>query len=289
MQGDPHVHSFYSSGDILKIDCPFSPETMVKVGKKRGLEWMCFTEHNVLRVKEAKEAGRKYGMSIIPGMEITLKTGRKFWFWEEQYHAILLGVEEEPPKSVRNDLEELYSWAKSRDCFIIAPHPFSVAGMKGKARFYADAVEVHNSQLSPLANLRAKIFCKKFDKIPIAGSDSHSVESLGNVLVEVDSSEGEDDILQAMKKGKLKIKKSKYDSFFQPYKTLREKYEINFNSAYNYLMRQNHFVRSFGLELLCSGINDRMRAKAFYSLAYLAWQTYDSFYHSSGLLEDLLF
>jgi predicted metal-dependent phosphoesterase TrpH len=254
-----------------------------------GLEWMCFTEHNVLRYREAREAGRKYGVAIIPGIELTFKTGRKFWFWEEQYHAIILGVEEEPPKNVRNSLAEVYSWAKEQDCFVVAPHPFSIAGMKERARKNVDAIEIHNSLLNPSANFRAKVFCKKSKKIPIAGSDSHSIESLGNVLVEVDSGEDEDDILQALKKGKLEIKRKRYNSFSLSYKILREKYRANFNSAFEYIAKQDLFGRTFGLELLNSVIDDKFRTKALYSLAYLLWQVYDSFYHSSGLIKDLLF
>lgn len=290
-KGDPHVHSFYSSGDILKYDCPHSPEVMVRTGSKRGLEWIGFTEHNTLKGKERWiEAGKKHEITIIPGIELTFKTGRKFWFWEEQYHVIILGIEEEPPEKMRKDAGEACEWAKMEyDAFVIAPHVYSPAGMKGRARErYVDAVEIHNPHVSPLANFRAKLLCEETNKIPITGSDSHSPQELGGVELDVHSSKSADDILRSLKKGRFDIIKTRYNSFFQPYRTLRKKYEVNFDFVRNYLKDRRHWERAFGLELLRSGRDDRLRARAFYTMAYLAWQTWDTFYNFIGLVENLL-
>ena len=62
-----------------------SPEAMVKKAKELGLGALAITDHNtVLGHKEAMAAGKKHGILVIPGEEITSKDG----------HTLAIGVQE---------------------------------------------------------------------------------------------------------------------------------------------------------------------------------------------------
>ncbi len=285
MKGDYHIHSIYSSGDILKFDSCYSPNQIVKYAKKLGFEWIGFTEHNTLKGLNAWiRAGKKYELVIIPGVEVTFKTGRKFWFWDEQYHAIALGIEEfQKSKS----LEEFCDWVREQAGLTVAPHCFSIAGMKERAKL-VDAIEIFNSQANPLANLRARIFCEKENKIALAGSDSHSLKTLGKVLLEVNSRNDKDSIIQALRKGKVEIVKKEYNTISQTYEILREKYLKNYRDALNYLTQRENWERILGKALLDSGIRNERKAKLIYTLVYLGMECEDFLYHSFGLIKSFV-
>lgn len=285
MKGDYHIHSIYSSGDILEFDSCYSPKQIAKYAKKLGFEWIGSTEHNTLKGLDAwARACKKYDLILIPGIEMSFKTGRKFWFWDEQYHAIALGIEELP--KVRS-LEEFCDSVREQAGLTIAPHCFSLAGMKERAKL-VDAIEIFNPLTNPLANLRAKLFCKKFNKIALAGSDSHSLKSLGKVLLEVDSSESKDGIIQALRKGRVRIVKKEYNSALQIYETLREKYLKNYKNALNYLEKRNYWEKKIGKILLNAGIKNERKAKLIYTLGYLSFECEDFLYHLFGLIKTVI-
>lgn len=68
---DLHVHSTYSDGTL-------TPEELVILAKKQGLSAMALTDHDtVIGVKEAMEAGKKYNLEIVPGIELSSVYGTK--------------------------------------------------------------------------------------------------------------------------------------------------------------------------------------------------------------------
>ncbi len=63
---DLHIHSYYSDGTD-------SPESVVSQAKAIGLSTMAITDHDgVDGISEALAAGEKLGISIIPGIEISV-------------------------------------------------------------------------------------------------------------------------------------------------------------------------------------------------------------------------
>lgn len=63
---DLHVHTFYSDGTN-------SPEAVVRLAKKTGVETIAITDHDGTDgIPEAMAAGKKYGVSVIPGIEISV-------------------------------------------------------------------------------------------------------------------------------------------------------------------------------------------------------------------------
>lgn len=62
---DLHMHSSFSP------DGEFSPEELVELCHKAGLEIIAVTDHNSVRgIRPAVEAAQKYGIRVLPGIEI---------------------------------------------------------------------------------------------------------------------------------------------------------------------------------------------------------------------------
>lgn len=61
---DLHMHSTFSDGE-------YTPDQLVKLRADEGYDVVAVTDHDGTGgVREALEAGRKYGIEVIPGMEI---------------------------------------------------------------------------------------------------------------------------------------------------------------------------------------------------------------------------
>jgi hypothetical protein len=68
---DLHTHTEASDGMQ-------SPEENVRLAKEKGLIAVAITDHDtVAGVKEASEAGEKYGITVVPGVEISTRAGGK--------------------------------------------------------------------------------------------------------------------------------------------------------------------------------------------------------------------
>jgi predicted metal-dependent phosphoesterase TrpH len=64
---DLHVHTKASDGD-------YSPTDVVKKAKEAGLKTIAITDHDTLEgIEEAQKAGRKFGVRVIPAIELSTK------------------------------------------------------------------------------------------------------------------------------------------------------------------------------------------------------------------------
>ncbi|MCJ7553856.1 MAG: PHP domain-containing protein [Ignavibacteriaceae bacterium] len=62
---DLHIHTFHSDGF-------FSPEEVVSKAKEKRLDGISITDHDSINsLNEAVEAGKQYGVEVIPGVEIS--------------------------------------------------------------------------------------------------------------------------------------------------------------------------------------------------------------------------
>ena len=69
MRIDLHVHSDYSDGS-------FSPEELAQEAVRNQVTAFALTDHDTLDgVREAMEAGRRYGIQVIPGIELSAVYG----------------------------------------------------------------------------------------------------------------------------------------------------------------------------------------------------------------------
>jgi len=66
-KGDFHMHSTASDGELR-------PEEVVRLAKSRGVDIISLTDHNTtLGVEEAINAGKRYGITVIPGVELSTR------------------------------------------------------------------------------------------------------------------------------------------------------------------------------------------------------------------------
>lgn len=64
-KGDFHIHSTASDGNL-------EPLEIINLAKKKGLDIISITDHNTMdSVYDAMKFGKKYGVCVIPGVEIS--------------------------------------------------------------------------------------------------------------------------------------------------------------------------------------------------------------------------
>ncbi|MGI6732692.1 MAG: PHP domain-containing protein [Anaerovoracaceae bacterium] len=62
---DMHLHTYYSDGTM-------SPEELIRRAAERGVKTLAITDHDGFNgIAEALEAGRRYGVTVIPGVEFS--------------------------------------------------------------------------------------------------------------------------------------------------------------------------------------------------------------------------
>lgn len=70
---DLHLHSYYSDGIL-------SPKELVLRAKKKGINIISITDHDGVRgLREGKEAGLRYGVDVIKGIELSTEDDDKIY------------------------------------------------------------------------------------------------------------------------------------------------------------------------------------------------------------------
>ena len=106
LKGALHIHTTNSDGLL-------SPEKAVEFYKKHGYGFLSITDHN--KITEVKN-----GLPVIKGIEVN--TGKSDLGYE--YHVVIIGVEDYPPKEIRNCVQSLIDWARDNGCFVFVAHPY---------------------------------------------------------------------------------------------------------------------------------------------------------------------
>lgn len=66
-RGDLHIHSTASDGEL-------NPSEIILLAKDRGIDTIALADHNSISgINEASEAGKKYGISVIPAVELSTR------------------------------------------------------------------------------------------------------------------------------------------------------------------------------------------------------------------------
>lgn len=91
---DLHLHSSASDGI-------FSPAKLIEKAAAAGLAAVALTDHDTMAgVKEAREAGRRFGLEVLPGLELSVFTGD-----DKEIH--LLAYDPLYPEIINDTLEQL--------------------------------------------------------------------------------------------------------------------------------------------------------------------------------------
>jgi hypothetical protein len=218
---DLHMHTIGSDGKN-------SVKEMLRVAKRRGLDVLAITDHNVPNKFNPEKIREKYGIYVIPGCELSFLSG----------HLLVLGLDSE---LVEKKLKEHNVTKKSsgviarkktiikilryfvdNGALVIAAHPKMPTGMMSlKGNFLADlykeglvhGAEIHNDDIEK--KFKRKLYriwhnlAKKFVlelKIPAySNSDAHIKNRIGNRfnMVKLDDPTK---LLEVLKKGKIEIR-----------------------------------------------------------------------------------
>jgi predicted metal-dependent phosphoesterase TrpH len=163
---DLHLHSEYS-GDGMG-----SPEEIIEILKKKGLNGMAITDHNNIEgsLKALKIAPKDF--IVIPGIEISTSDG----------HILALNVRETVQKelTVEETIEKIIDLGGTP----IVPHLYrNMSGINKenlmKIRSKVSVIEVFNSCSVPITNLKIARLAKELNLGRTGGSDSHDPKYVG--------------------------------------------------------------------------------------------------------------
>ena len=204
-----HCHNVYSNGHVGELeppcDCNVSVSEQLQKSIESNLDVLFVTNHNTLdgfkQITDYKNNHEKFSkLKIFPAEEITT---------DKEAHVLVYGIQEEI--KAHQTIDEILDAAKSQDAVTIAPHPFSLIDALRDDSLKCDLFEVFNSSnIDIYSNKKAEIFAKENNLITIAGSDSHIASTIGRCTNLINSENNLDDILYAMKKGKISIEKMEY-------------------------------------------------------------------------------
>jgi predicted metal-dependent phosphoesterase TrpH len=204
-----HCHNVYSNGHVGELEPPFDCNVSINEQLEKSLESkldvLFVTNHNTLdgfnQITDYKNNHEKFSnLKIYPAVEITT---------DKEAHVLVYGLHEEIKSN--QTLDEIIDAAKSQDAVTIAPHPFSLIDALRDDSLKCDLFEVFNSSnIDIYSNKKAEIFAKEKNLLTIAGSDSHVASTIGRCTNLIDSQNNLDDVIYAMKKGKISIEKTEY-------------------------------------------------------------------------------
>jgi len=187
---DLHLHSEYSA------DGMGSPEEIIKILKKKGLDGMAITDHNNIEgsLKALKIAPKDF--IVIPGVEISTSDG----------HIIALNVRENIQREL--SVEETVEKILDLGGITIVPHLYrNMSGINKdnlmKIKSKISVIEVFNSCSVPLTNLKIAKLAKELNLGGTGGSDSHDPKYVGWGYTTIDTTDlNVDSILTEIKKHK---------------------------------------------------------------------------------------
>jgi predicted metal-dependent phosphoesterase TrpH len=198
MRLELHCHSIYSKGKKIPTEGTDSPADLVKAAKALGLDGIALTDHSTDRGwKEAEQACRRCGLLFIPSMEVSSLQG----------HIIGLGLNGYMKSGL--SAEETLERIREQGGVSVAAHPFDIRGEGlGKLAAKADVIESFNSMnLDRFSNRAASRFAHKSGKPMVAGSDSHTKETLGHCINFIDAQDM-DSCLREIRQGKVTLRTS---------------------------------------------------------------------------------
>jgi len=187
-----HVHTNYS-------DSKATVEEVIETAKSKGLDGIAITDHHTMQgVEVAKRI--QDGLLIIPGEEVETDRG----------DIISFGTRHLLPEGLA--IEEAIERVHLRHGLVFVPHPtvpvFGILSESELRNLPIDGLEVF-SAVSPLANyyaLKNMRLAKKLGLLMIAGSDSHSAETVGDAYTIVEAQDRSvSSILEAIKLGRTKV------------------------------------------------------------------------------------
>ena len=208
MKCDLHVHTLHSgmcTVPVFKRVCRESYSTPAQVYdtlKRRGMDLVTVTDHDSIDACESLRTHPDFFLSE----EATCRTSRG-----TELHVGVYDIDERDHIEIqrrRDDLAALFAYFGERELLFAINHVFSgLTGARAESDYdefaeYFPAVEVLNGQMLPIANQHAEAFAIRHRKIALAGSDSHTLASLGRTYTEVHGARDRREFLDGLKRGR---------------------------------------------------------------------------------------
>lgn len=168
---DPHIHSRASYDGHEPVDL------ILEHADDIGLDAIAITDHDVIEasLRAADRAG-DFGLIGVPGVEVSTAHG----------HLIALGVEEMPP--IGASFPQTVEAVRDLGGVAVVPHPFQRTrhGVRKRNLTDCDAIEVYNAWLfTGYRNRRARTFAERRGYPGVAGSDAHTLRTVGRAYTEL--------------------------------------------------------------------------------------------------------
>lgn len=172
MRLDLHNHTRYSP------DSRVAPADLVRVARKAGLDGVAITDHNAVGgIREAEEAaGTEF--VVIPGLEISTKSG----------HVLAYGIREVVPRDL--SVAETVRRIEAIGGVAVAAHPYRFWSGLGEAALSEAsfvAYETCNARTLRGGNERARALALARKAGQTGGSDSHFLDEVGQAITTLDS------------------------------------------------------------------------------------------------------
>ena len=193
LKADLHIHTEYS------MDCGTSLENLINRCLELGINCVAVADHGT--IEGAVKLQSIAPFPVVIAEEILTP------------HGEIMGLFLKATIPSGLPVEEVVSEIKAQGGLVCIPHPFDtfrVSALDNKkieklvAQDQVDILEVLNSRAILQRNsTRAQIFAQKYDIVPSAGSDAHTLTEIGNAYVVMPGFNGKDDFLEALAKGKI--------------------------------------------------------------------------------------
>jgi predicted metal-dependent phosphoesterase TrpH len=208
MKCDLHVHTIHSgmcTVPVFKRICRESynqPAHLYETLKRRGMDLVTVTDHDSIDAAESLRHHADFFLSE----EVSCRTSRG-----TELHVGVYDITERDHVEMqrrRDDLTSLFPYLEARGLLYSINHVYS--GLTGPrtesdfdefaARF--PAVETRNGQMLAIANGHAEAFAGRTRKIALAGSDSHTMASLGRTYTSVQGARTRREFLEGLSQGR---------------------------------------------------------------------------------------
>jgi predicted metal-dependent phosphoesterase TrpH len=211
MRCDLHVHSEASGmlgTPVLNKFCRESYNDASEVCdrlRSRGMTLVTVTDHDSIDAAETLRQHPDFFLS--EEVTVRMPTGT-------QVHLGVYDIRERDHLEIqrrRDDFLSLVMYLSERKLFFSVNHVFSgLTGPRDERDFdwfasYAPAMETRNGQMWANANSHATALATRFGKVPIAGSDSHTLAGLGLTHTEVPGARTVDEFFAGLMQGHGRI------------------------------------------------------------------------------------
>ncbi|HUH97113.1 MAG TPA: PHP domain-containing protein [Anaerolineales bacterium] len=210
-----HCHTVFSKDSLT------SPRQLVEACRRRGIDRVIVTDHNVIggaRAARALDPER-----VIVGEEIMTTRG--------EILAAFVTEEIPPGLSPQETIRRL----RAENAFISVSHPFDEWRSGGwqtqdllEIVPLVDAIEVYNSRcMRPVFNRRAREFAEEHHLAGTVGSDAHAAFELGRSRVWLEPFDGPDGLRNAMRQAEYQTRWSlPWVHLTSRYATLRKRLNL---------------------------------------------------------------